>query len=101
MQHANSVYDQNKPWQSMQENKVSERMAGQTRLSSAQIQAIRPPIPNQGCPPPPRFGLGEQRQPTIDDVLRHVDTRWPTRRIDYSGSQAGVQSTSYPALGVM
>lgn len=100
MQHANSVYDQDKPWQSMQENQISARMAAQTHLTTAQIQAIRPPIPNQGRTPA-RFGYGEPTQPTIDDVLRRMDKRWPMRRIDYTGTQAGVQSTSYPALGVM
>lgn len=100
MQDANTVYDQMKPWQSMQENQVSARLAGQSRMTTEQIQAIRPPIMNIGKPAPPRFGYGDVRQPGIRDVIR-ADKVWPIPRIDWTGTQAGIGSTSYPALGVM
>lgn len=99
MQHANSVYDTTKPWQSMQENRVSERLAGSSRMSTAQIEAIRPPIANIGKHPD-RFGYGDCRQPGIQDVVR-ADMVWPIPRIDWTGTQAGIQSTSFPALGVV
>lgn len=99
MQDANSVYDQDKPWQSLQEHQMSERLAGRTRMTTAQIEAIRPPIPNIGKTPK-RFGYGDVHQPTIGDVIR-ADMVWPIPRINWTGTQAGIQSTSYPALGVM
>lgn len=99
MQDANSVYDQNKPWQSLQENQVSARLAGMSRMTTAQIESIRPPILNIGkCPD--RFGYGDVTQPTIHDVI-NVNRVYPIPRVDWSGTQAGIQSTSYPALGVM
>lgn len=101
MQDANSVYDQNKPWQSLQEHQISARLAGTSRMSTAQIEAIRPPILNIGKPAPSRFGHGNcADQPTIQDVIR-ADKIWPIPRIDWTGTQAGISSTSYPALGVM
>lgn len=99
MQHANSVYDQSKPWQSLQELQVSERLAGRSRMTTDQILAIRPPIPNIGKTPP-RFGYGDVHQPTINDVIS-CDKVWPIPRINWTGTQAGIQSTSFPALGVM
>jgi hypothetical protein len=99
MQDANSVYDQAKPWQSMQEGQVSERLAGMSRMSTAQIEAIRPPIANIGKHPN-RFGYGDCKQPTIEDVIG-ADRVWPIPRVDWSGTQAGIQSTTYPALGVV
>ena len=99
MQHANSVYDTTKPWQSMQENRVSERLAGTSRMSTSQIEAIRPPIANIGKHPE-RFGYGDVKQPTIEDIVR-ADMVWPIPRIDWSGTQAGIQSTTFPALGVV
>lgn len=99
MQDANTVYDQTHPWQSLQENQVSARLAGMSRMTTEQIEAIRPPIRNQGKTLP-RFGYGPWTQPTIYDVIR-AEKVWPIPRVDYSGTQAGISSTSYPALGVM
>lgn len=99
MQNANSVYDQSKPWQLRQENVVSERLAGMSRMTTAQIEAIRPPIANIGRRPE-RFGYGDCKQPTIEDVVR-ADMVWPIPRIDWSGTQAGIESTTYPAIGVV
>lgn len=99
MQHANSVYDENKPWQSLQENQVSARLAGCSRMTTEQILAIRPPIPNIGKTAK-RYGYGDIHQPTIHDVIA-VDKVWPIPRINWTGTQAGIQSTSFPALGVM
>lgn len=100
MQHANSVYDQSKPWQSLQEHQMSERLAGHSRMTTDQILAIRPPIMNLGKPAPNRFGYGDVHQPTINDVVA-ADRVWPIPRINWTGTQAGIQSTSFPALGVM
>jgi len=100
MQNSNTVYDTTKPWQSLQENQVSRALSGQARLSTAAIEAIRPPIANIGKPAPPRFGYGPCQQPTIADVLA-VDSKFPLPRVDYTGSQAGYSGTSYPTLGVM
>ena len=100
MQNANTVYDQMKPWQSLQENQVSRALSGQARLSTARIEDIRPPIPNIGRPAPKRFGYGPCQQPTIQDVLA-IDMKFPIPRVDYTGTQAGYTGTSYPALGVM
>lgn len=95
----NTVYDTTHPWQSTAENQVSNALSGQARLSTARIEAIRPPIPNIGKPAPPRFGH-VCTQPTIQDILA-IDMKFPIPRVDYTGSQAGFTGTSYPALGVM
>jgi hypothetical protein len=100
MRDADTVYDTSKPWQSLQENQVSAALSGQANLSTRRIEDIRPPIKNIGRPAPPRFGYGDRTQPTIKDVL-DIDMHWPIPRVDYTGTQAGDQGTSYPALGVM
>lgn len=100
MQNANTVYDTTHPWQSLPENQVSRALSGQARLSTAAIEAIRPPIANIGKKAPPRFGYGAPQQPTIKDVL-NIEYKYPIPRVDYTGSQASYTGTSYPALGVM
>lgn len=99
MQNATTVYDETKPWQSLQENQVSRALSGQARLPTGRIEDLRPPIANIGKTPP-RFGYGDCQQPTIADVLA-VEAKFPQPRVDYTGSQAGYTGTSYPALGVM
>jgi hypothetical protein len=100
MQNANTVYDQTKPWESLQEGQVSRALSGQAHLSTQSIESLKPPVMNVGRPAPPRFGYGPCQQPTIKDVL-DVAAKFPQPRVDYTGSQAGYSGTSYPVLGVM
>lgn len=92
-----SVYAR-RPWSSYQEQQVTNYLAQWTDLPADAVRRIAPPIPNIGRTPP-RFGyrthvLGIADIACLDDV-------YPGSRVDYSQSQSGFSSTTYPALGVM
>jgi hypothetical protein len=120
MQHSvDGQYDHTKPWQArppFQPDQVAKRWqyngpwsSNMERLTSqalmvmnipgADIQAmVRPPLPQIQLFPA-RFGLGEYRQPGIEDIIS-VDRIYSEPRISwYSGSPAGYSGSSRNDLG--
>lgn len=91
---ADSIYAR-KPWNSLPERIVDERLAENTRPGE-DLSLIPPPIPNIGRTPP-RFGYSK-RTIGIRDIAS-IEDIYP--RIDYSGRQSGYSGTMTPALGVM
>jgi hypothetical protein len=80
-----------------------ERLTSQAlmvmNIPGADIQAmVRPPLPQIQLFPA-RFGLGEYRQPGIEDIIS-VDRIYSEPRISwYSGSPAGYSGSSRNDLG--
>lgn len=91
MENANSIYDYTKPSQSIDEQRVTERLVANATANAL----VRPPIPNIGRTAP-RFGY-RTTTPDLEDVL-HVDQVFSSQWSDYSGRVSGYQGTSFPSL---
>jgi hypothetical protein len=62
------------------------------------IREIRPPIQNIANIPP-RYGYRDEAI-GIEDIV-NLDVLYPGSRTNYAQSVSGIQSSSFPALGVM
>lgn len=89
-------YDQRRPFESGPERLVTDALMSQTVPGYILAAMVRPPLP-QVEPFPPKFGY-DRSAIGIDDVLG-MDRYYPNRRMDYSGTPAGIDSTSRPATG--
>ena len=116
-QKVDGVYDHTKPWRApIQPDQVAHRWqyngpwsSNMERLTSqalmvmnipgADIQKmVRPPLPQIQLFPP-RFGLGEYRQPGIEEIVS-VDRVYSEPRVSwYSGSPAGYGGSARNDLG--
>jgi hypothetical protein len=87
-----TIYNWSRPFQSMQEQLVSQQL-----LDNATAEAAnrRPPIPNIGKIPN-RFGY-DRTPPGISDILV-VDDSFSAQFGDFSGTESGFQGTSWPSL---
>jgi hypothetical protein len=87
-----TIYNWTRPFQSMQEQLVSQQL-----LDNATAEAAnrRPPIPNIGKTPN-RFGY-DRTPPGIADILV-VDDSFSAQFGDFSGTESGYAGSSYPSL---
>jgi hypothetical protein len=87
-----TIYNWTRPFQSMQEQLVSQQL-----LDNATAEAAnrRPPIPNIGKVPN-RFGY-DRTPPGIADILV-VDDSFSAQFGDFSGTESGYAGSSYPSL---
>lgn len=87
-----TIYNWTRPFQSMQEQLVSQQL-----LDNATAEAAnrRPPIPNIGRVPN-RFGY-DTTPPGISDILV-VDDSFAAQFGDFSGTESGYAGTSYPSI---
>lgn len=98
--NADTIYDQTRPWMTNEERLVGEALMSAANMPADAIRSIRPPIPRIALIPP-RFGY-RTGAIGIDDIFGgRIDNTYPGSRVDYSQTQSGIQSSSYPALGVM
>lgn len=89
---ANTIYDYTRPSQSF-----AEQLASAQLLANATADAAnrKPPIGGIGKTAP-LFGY-RQEPATIEDIL-NVDTVFPAKFGDWSGSIGGYGGTAYPSI---
>jgi hypothetical protein len=97
MQNQDSVYDHTKPWDSLPERILTDRLGiadvpgDVIALQSAPPPVVRPLFP-------PRFGYRDTAL-GIQDVLQ-ADKAYPSPSTNfYSGSQGGYSGSSRPTIG--
>ena len=88
----------NGPWSSNMERLTTQALMVMN-IPGAEIQAmVRPPLPQIQLFPD-RFGMGEYRQPGIEDVVT-IDRNYHEPRVSwYSGGVAGYSGSSRNDLG--
>ena len=89
-QENQTIYNVAKPFQSMNEQLVHAQLLANSTLEA---ETRRPPIPNIGKIPN-RFGYRTE-PPGISDILV-VDDSFAAQFGDFSGTESGFMSTSYP-----
>lgn len=88
--NSQSIYNKAKPWQMMEEQKVSQMLVAN---ATAEAAGRKPPIPYIGRVTP-RYGYRTD-PPGISEVL-NVDDVFPSQFGDWSGSVSGYMGTSFP-----
>lgn len=88
------------PWASNEERLTQQALVVAT-IPGAQLQEmVRPPLP-QIQVFPPRFGYGDRRVPSIDDIIT-VDRTYPEPRVSwYSGGVGSYSGSSRNSLAAV
>lgn len=90
------IYDR-RPWNTFPEERLTATLGALAGASAAQIQAIRPPLPQIPLHPK-RFGLNGGPI-TVRDCFR-LKAKYPTAQNDYTRVQPGYSGTQTPSVSM-